>query len=356
VSVRCGLWYRIEPIGFKWDPPSTICYSLNTLFLSLNSVSKTYGIYAALIDVSFSIETGEVFGYIGPNGAGKTTSLKIVAGLLSRYQGQVIIDGIDARESRERVHQQIGFLPQSVGFQSWRTVESALRTLGTLSGVASDILDKRIGYWLERFELADARTKKVKELSGGMAQKVGLIQALLHEPKLLILDEPLAGLDPVGRNLVKDVVRERREAGTAVMFSSHILSDLQDIADSVGILAEGRLLVSGSLHQLKTAFGMPVDIAVEFSQAPTSTTFLTTNPDIEDATERRHGDWLLRLSSTASMDEVVDSLIESTRVASGRIRRIGAVEPNLDEVYAKFISRRGRESLRVGSIDSTSVS
>ena len=323
--------------------------------VSLKDVSKTYGIYKVLHDVSFSLKAGEVFGYIGPNGAGKTTTLKILAGLMPKYEGAVTVGGLDVRTDRENVHKLIGFLPQAVGFQNWRTVDSALRTLGTLSGVESKTLTERISYWLERFDLLDAQHKKVKALSGGMAQKLGLIQALLHEPKLLILDEPLAGLDPVGRNLVKTVVRERRAAGSSVIFSSHILSDLQDIADSVGILADGNLLASGSVYDLKTEFGMPVDVAVEFSKPPQATAFLTDNKAVARATERRVGDWLLRLADGADSDVLVAELIERSTELGGKIRRIGSVEPNLDDLYVKYVAAHREEVSNVSSSNATSA-
>jgi len=178
--------------------------------VQLRGVTKKYYGHAVLSDVSFDIKPGEVFGYIGPNGAGKTTTLKILAGLIQKFEGEVIVAGANVVKDRDRAHRMIGYLPQSCGFQNWRTVDSALDVLGALSGVDAPTRKKRIPELLERFGLAQARFKKVKDLSGGMAQKMGLIQALLHAPKLLVLDEPLEGLDPPTRNLLKDIIRERQ--------------------------------------------------------------------------------------------------------------------------------------------------
>ena len=194
----------------------------------------------------------------------------------------------------------------------------------------------RITALLERFGLADARHKKVKELSGGMTQKLGLIQALLHEPRVLVLDEPLEGLDPPSRKLLKDVIRERRRAGTTVLFSSHILSDVEDVADRVGILHRGKLATSGSMRELMVDFGLPLEIELELATVPTDLGFLA---ELGAATERRAGAWRIQLADGADPDALVHAAIERTLAGGGRIRRIGLVEPDLDELFAQYIDR-----------------
>jgi len=310
--------------------------------VKLDNVAKSYKYATALLGVSFDLKDGEVFGYIGPNGAGKTTTLKILAGLLTKFDGSVRIAGKSVPEHRADVHQLIGFLPQSAGFQNWRTTDSALRSLGLLSGVDPSKLDKRIGEWLERFDLTKKRQQKIKKLSGGMVQKLGLIQALLHEPKLLILDEPLSGLDPVSRNLVKTVVRECKKRGTTVLFSSHILSDVQDVADSVGILHQGKLLTSGSIDDLKAE--LPVNVAIQFSTAPADVGFLNAHPAVETATDSPSGAHTLRLTDGADVDAVIHSLVEKTLAGGGRLRRVGIVDPDLDALYAQYISAADEEN------------
>ncbi|MGE3460163.1 MAG: ABC transporter ATP-binding protein, partial [Kofleriaceae bacterium] len=215
-------------------------------------------------------------------------------------------------------------------------VDSALDSLGELSGVADEDRRARIPRLLERFDLLGSRFKKVKELSGGMTQKLGLIQALLHEPRLLVLDEPLEGLDPPSRNLLKDVIRERRRAGTTVLFSSHILSDVEDVADRIGILHRGKLATSGSIRELVTGFGLPTDIEVAFATRPSSTAFLA---DLGTATERKPDDWRIRLADGVDADHVVHTIIELTLAAGGRIRKVGVAEPDLDDVFEQYIKR-----------------
>ncbi len=318
---------------------------MTTPLVRLSHVSKRFGYYRALADVSLELHPGEVFGYIGPNGAGKTTTLKILAGLLPSFEGTLEIDGRPVGKHRHDVHQLIGFLPQSAGFQSWRTVDSALGTLATLSGVEPKIAKTRIGTWLERFDLSAVRHKKVKELSGGMIQKVGLIQALLHEPRLLVLDEPLSGLDPVSRRVVKDVVTECRDAGTTVMFSSHILSDVQHVADRIGIISHGSIVTRGTVDELKREFGVPVDIGLDLSHVPDDTEHLGRHPEVASVHRDGPTRWRLRLVDGANADDVIHRAIADTLAAGGRLRKVGIIEPNLDDVYAAYMQSTATEQM-----------
>jgi len=304
--------------------------------VQIENVRKKFYAQVVLDGLSLDIREGEVFGYIGPNGAGKTTTLKILAGLITKFEGSVRVAGNDVVKDRNKAHAEIGFMPQSCGFQSWRTVQSALDSLGELSGVPDELRAKRIPALLERFKLLDARYEKVKELSGGMTQKLGLIQALLHEPRLLVLDEPLEGLDPPSRNLLKEIIRERQQAGTTVLFSSHILSDVDDVADRIGILNRGKIATSGSIRELVTDFGLPLEIELELATPPTSTSFLAA---LGTATERRSGEWRIRLADGTAPDPVIHTVIEQTLAGGGTLRKIGLVEPDLDELFAQYIER-----------------
>jgi ABC-2 type transport system ATP-binding protein len=301
--------------------------------VQLRGVTKKYYGHAVLDDVSFDIAPGEVFGYIGPNGAGKTTTLKILAGMIQKFEGDVLVGGAHIVKERARAHALIGYLPQSCGFQNWRTVDSALDVLGALSGVDEPTRKRRIPELLERFGLSAARTKKVKELSGGMTQKLGLIQALLHEPKLLVLDEPLEGLDPPTRNLLKEIIRERQRAGTTVLFSSHILSDVEDVADRIGILHGGKIATSGSIRDLMTAFGLPTEIEVEYSVAPDPLPF--------EGKPRKPGEWRVVLNTGEDLDARVHDIVQRSIGAGGKLRRIGMVEPDLDDLFAQYINTHG---------------
>jgi ABC-2 type transport system ATP-binding protein len=300
--------------------------------IEVRGLTKSFYNQKVLSNVSFDIAAGEVFGYIGPNGAGKTTTLKILAGLVTKFEGSVKIDGVDVAEDRGHAHALIGYLPQASGFQQWRTVESALDSLGALSGVPDETRAKRIPPLLERLDLWRWRAKKVKELSGGMTQKLALAQALLHEPRLLVLDEPLEGLDPPSRNLLKEIIRERRAAGATVLFSSHILSDVEDVADRIGILNNGALTSTGSIRDLIKLFGLPDEVGVELSRQPSSTDFLT------KLGAQLDGDrWRLTVPQGGDTDEIIHQIVEQTLTAGGRIRKVGVIDPKLDDLFARFI-------------------
>ena len=223
-------------------------------FVSLKNLTKRFGNFQALSDISLDIREGEIFGYIGPNGAGKTTTIKILVGLISNFQGEVSIGGYQLPQRKEEAHKLLGYLPQNVAFQEWRTINQALRTFGKLSGLIDTQVEEKIPQVLELLGLLEVRHKKITQLSGGMNQKVGLAQALLHEPKLLVLDEPLGGLDPYSRYQFKEIIRKLRQKGTTIIFSSHILSDVQDVADRIGIINRGRIKKIGTLDDLKARF------------------------------------------------------------------------------------------------------
>ncbi|MHA1920957.1 MAG: ABC transporter ATP-binding protein, partial [Promethearchaeota archaeon] len=223
-------------------------------FLEVRSISKEYKDVKALNNVSFSIKKGEILGYIGPNGAGKTTTIKILVGLIQNYNGDIKIYENEKILKKQDFFKILGYLPQEVGFQEWRTVDHALKTFGRLSKIPEDQLNNRIIEVLKTVGLSDVRNKKIIHLSGGMQQKLRLAQALLHKPKLLILDEPMTGLDPTSRYQMKKIIKTLMEQNITIFFSSHILSDVQDIATRIGIINHGRILKIGTPEQLQNEF------------------------------------------------------------------------------------------------------
>ena len=317
---------------------ATACSDNKNGFVILRSVTKNYDGFRALNDVSFEINEGEVFGYIGPNGAGKTTTMKIVVGLISDFQGEVLIGGCQVPRQKNEAHKHLGYLPQSVAFQEWRTVNHALRTFGKLSGLENPKLDKRIEEVLDLLALSGVQHKKISQLSGGMTQKVGLAQALLHEPKLLVLDEPLGGLDPLSRRQFKEVIKELAKDGATVLFSSHILSDVEGIADRVGILNRGQIKRVGTLEQLQSSFTSQRIIEVQFSGGGEKWQSLTAIQGVKDVAQRSQGKILVTLAEEADSDQVINSVVQTLVKLNGRIRSIMLLSPTLDEIYAQYVS------------------
>jgi len=306
-------------------------------FVVLRGVSKNYFDFRALDNISFEINEGEIFGYIGPNGAGKTTTMKILVGLISDFQGEVLIGGCRVPEQKEEVHKLLGYLPQNVAFQEWRTVNHALMTLGRLSGLTAKQVESRIPEVLDMVSLSDVRYKKISQLSGGMTQKVGLAQALLHEPKLLVLDEPLGGLDPLSRHQFKEVVLELGKRGTTILFSSHILSDVQDVADRIGILSRGRIRQVGTLNELKARMSIQNTVEVLLTQPNAKWQELNSLKGVKSVEQVSPERILANLDANADADAVINNLIQRIVKLGIKVRGVALLSPSLDEIYLKHV-------------------
>ena len=202
----------------------------------------------AVRDLDLRVQAGEVYGLLGPNGSGKSTTLKIVLGLVSPTRGHTEIFGRDSRlvESREAV----GFLPENPYFYKYLTGEETLHFFGKLCGLSGPRLKKRIDELLELVGLTNARDRRLSTYSKGMLQRVGLAQALINEPKLVALDEPTAGVDPAGSREIRNLIVDLKRRGITVLLSSHLLAQVQEICDRVGILANGVLVREGQLKEL----------------------------------------------------------------------------------------------------------
>jgi ABC-2 type transport system ATP-binding protein len=202
----------------------------------------------AVRDLNLRIEPGEVYGLLGPNGSGKSTTLKIILGLVSPTRGRTEIFGRDSRlvESREAV----GFLPENPYFYKYLTGNETLRFFGRLSGLRGVALKNRINEFLDLVGLSKARNRRLGTYSKGMLQRIGLAQALIHDPRLVVLDEPTAGVDPAGSRDIRDLILDLKGRGITVLLSSHLLAQAQEICDRVGILADGVLVREGHLQEL----------------------------------------------------------------------------------------------------------
>jgi ABC-2 type transport system ATP-binding protein len=306
-------------------------------FVVLRNVTKSFGSFRALNGISFEIKEGEIFGYIGPNGAGKTTTMKILVGLISDFQGEVSIGGYQVPKKKDEIHKLLGYLPQNVAFQEWRTVNHALKTLGKLSGLSDAEVEGRIPKILDLLGLADVRHKKISHLSGGMTQKVGLAQALLHEPKLLVLDEPLGGLDPLSRHQFKDIVLKLGQKGTTVLFSSHILSDVQDLADRIGIINRGKIKQVGTLNELKSRLSSQKTVEVLLSYVSDKWQEFGAIKNVRGVEQPSPGRVLVNLEKSADEDQVVNDIVQSIVKLGIRVRGITLLEPSLDEIYLNYV-------------------
>lgn len=222
--------------------------------LSLRGLTKTYGAVHAVQDLSFSVEAGSIFGFMGHNGAGKTTTLRMILGLTRPSAGRAEVFGLDAATQGLQIRQRTGFLPASYALPPEMSPRSFLSYVGAIFGQTSAQSAERAERLLRRFELSDVADRRLGTFSTGMAQKVGLAQALMGDPALLLLDEPTSGLDPLGRHDLLELLRGlSRDEGVTVLFSSHILSDVEAICSRAAILHRGKLVAAGELSALKAA-------------------------------------------------------------------------------------------------------
>lgn len=219
--------------------------------IELTHLSKSFGAVKAVDDVSFSVEKGELFGLLGPNGAGKTTSIRCMLDIFKPDSGSVSILGGPMNEAKKA---RIGYMPEERGLYQDIPLERCLIYLASLKGMNESEARRRLIPYLERFDLAAHKHKKVKELSKGMQQKAQIIVTLLHQPELLIVDEPFAGLDPVNTQMIKDLLREQRQAGVTIVMSSHQMNLVEELCDRIVLIDHGHVVLYGALDEVRRRF------------------------------------------------------------------------------------------------------
>ena len=218
------------------------------LRVEFKAQAPSNGIKVAVKNLNLKVYAGEVFGFLGPNGAGKTTTMNVLLGFVNATSGAAYLFGVDVREPIAR--QRIGYLPELTYYYKFLTAEEILRFYGRIFGLKRSVLDKRIDELLKLVELEHARKRPIKTYSKGMQQRVGLAQALINDPDLLILDEPTSGLDPIGRMKVREIIQRLKQMGKTVFFSSHELGEVETICDRVAIVNQGELKVEGRVSEL----------------------------------------------------------------------------------------------------------
>lgn len=216
--------------------------------LKVKDVVKKYGDLVAVNHLSFEVLDGEIFGLLGLNGAGKTTTFRMVLGLIDDYSGEITLDG---KKIDYSISDKIGFLTEERSLLLKLTVLEQITYYGVLKGIEEDKIQEKLDYWLDKFDIKEYKNKKIKELSKGNQQKVQFISAIINEPKLLILDEPFSGLDPINVELFKKIILELKEKGTSIIFSSHRMEHVELFCDRLVVLVKGKCVLSGYLSEIK---------------------------------------------------------------------------------------------------------
>ena len=291
--------------------------------VELAGVTKAYENKIAVNDLSLSIEAGQMFGLLGPNGAGKTSSIRMMMGITVPDSGSIILfDKPFARNSLERV----GYLPEERGLYKKMKVLDQLIFFGQLHGLTGDEAQKRAVAWARRMEIADALPKRTEELSKGMQQKIQFIATLLHDPRLIVMDEPFSGLDPVNAVLVERTLLELKDQGKAMLFSTHRMDQVEKLCDSICLINNGKAVLAGNLRQIKARYERN-HVIVEFQG---SSAFLNSDEVAEAKNFSGHAEIKLKPNGDAQK-----LLHEAAAVAT--IFRFELVEPSLEEIFIQTV-------------------
>lgn len=225
--------------------------------LKVNNVTKSYskGTFKAVDNISLNVKKGEIFGFLGPNGAGKTTTIKMVCGLLKQDEGQIQVDGFDTVKDSITTKSKISYVPDNPEIMTRLTGIQYLNFMADIYNVEKEGRKELISKYLEIFELTDAVSSQISSYSHGMQQKIVLIGALLHDPDLFILDEPMVGLDPKSSYKLKELMRERCDRGKAVFFSTHVLEVAEKLCDRLAIINKGKIIAVGTMDEIKNTLG-----------------------------------------------------------------------------------------------------
>jgi ABC-2 type transport system ATP-binding protein len=280
----------------------------------------------ALDGIDLSVGAGEVFGLLGPNGAGKTTTVKILLGLTRPTAGGARLFGIPVSDPESR--RRVGYLPEGHRFPGYLTARQTLSIFGRMSGMARSAVAARVPDLLERVRLSDWADVKVKKFSKGMTQRLGLAAALVHDPAVLLLDEPTDGVDPVGRREIRDLLRDEASRGRAILLNSHLLSEIELTCDRVAVLRRGRVAAQGRIADL-TAQGS----RYRMTASPVDETLLAAFRDTGASVERVNGHIVLGTRDLAHLNSLVDAL----RARGALLTELSPVRSTLEDVFVDLV-------------------
>jgi ABC-2 type transport system ATP-binding protein len=295
--------------------------------VQLQHVRKVYDTKVAVEDLSFSIEPGTMFGLLGPNGSGKTSSIRMMIGITVPDSGTVsLFDQPFTRKALARV----GYLPEERGLYKKMRVMDQLVFLGQLHGLSASVASKRAHVWCEKLNITEAIAKKTEDLSKGMQQKIQFISTLLHEPSLIIMDEPFSGLDPVNAVLLMDTLLELRREGKAILFSTHRMDQVEKLCDNIALIHRGHLVLSGSMREIKSTYPRN-RVLIHFEG---DDGFLH-SPCIESL-KRYNGHVEIKLRPSTTIADDAQSLLAEA-IVRARVTRFEVMEPTLEDIFIEKV-------------------
>ena len=292
--------------------------------LEIEGISKKFGDFHAVKKLSFMIPSGTIYGLLGPNGAGKTTTIRMVMNIIIPDEGSIKVLN---RRMDEEMKERVGYLPEDRGLYPKMKVGELLLFLSEIKGLKGSDARKEIDFWLERFDLSDWKSKKVEELSRGMQQKLQFIVTVIHEPELIILDEPFSGLDPVNTKLFKDIMLEMKKKGRTIVFSTHRMEQVEMICDNICLINKAERVLEGNLSQIKKQYGKNTVILDYDGEAD----FIKNFPEIEKIDD--YGKFMeIKLKETSSPQDLLPKLVGKISINKFEVK-----EPTLNAIFIEKV-------------------
>jgi ABC-2 type transport system ATP-binding protein len=295
--------------------------------LLIENINKSFANVQAVRNLSMQVQPGEIFGFLGPNGAGKTTTIRMILDILRPDSGKITWAGKPVGEIPRKAW---GYLPEERGLYPKMNVDDQLIFLARLYGMDKTTVKKELDEWLERFQITTYRKKKVEELSKGNQQKVQFLATILHEPEILIMDEPFSGLDPVNVNLLKDAFLEMHRRGKTIIFSTHQMEQVEELCENISIINKGQAVVEGSVRQVKRSAGRSV-VRLALDNDP-QIAWLDQVPGVT-VTKRRQDYVEFNLSAPATTDQILQAALQR----GGHITLFELAEPSLNDIFIERV-------------------
>lgn len=293
--------------------------------LRADKITKRFGDFAAVEELSFAVRAGRVFGFLGPNGAGKTTTIRMIVGITAPDEGSIELFG---HRMSPDLQNRIGYLPEERGLYKKMKIVDQLRFFAALKGVRTAEADRKIDFWLERMNLSEWKSKKTTDLSKGMQQKIQFISTVLHDPDLLILDEPFSGLDPINVEFLMDVISEFKTREKTIIFSTHLMETAEKLCTDILLINRARAVVSGSLREVKESYGKNL-IALRMTGGGE----VLGDKNMVAKVVHHSDELVVHLSNGSNSQDLLKRLIES----GAAISRFEQIEPSLNDIFIEKV-------------------
>ncbi|HEU0001569.1 MAG TPA: ABC transporter ATP-binding protein, partial [Ktedonobacteraceae bacterium] len=297
--------------------------------LVVDSINKSFAQLHVIKDLSMEVREGSIFGFLGPNGAGKTTTMRMILDILRPDSGHITWNGRDVREVPRRSW---GYLPEERGLYPKVSVEDQLVFLARLHGLSKSAAHQHLDEWLERFQISSYRKKKVEELSKGNQQKIQFMAAIVHDPEILIMDEPFSGLDPVNANVLKDALLEMRNRGKTLIFSTHQLEQVEEMCEDILIINKGQTIIAGSVRDVKRQHGHNV-ARLKLDNDPEAR-WLDTLEGVQ-VTKRRQDYIEMQMQANLNPNVIIEAALQH----GGIINRFEVAEPSLTDIFIEAVGK-----------------